>query len=67
MLIEEEHVEASALFAEAGRSARSLFHMLQVPAGHTWEDVRDTDGNQRRVALYRELLSNPGAQPPGGA
>src|SRR3954471_14199428 len=29
----------------------SAFHILQVPAGHTWEDVRDTDEARQGQAL----------------
>jgi type I restriction enzyme M protein len=41
----------------------SAFHILQVPAGHTWEDVRDTDEARQGQALNDALAAIGRANP----
>lgn len=50
--------------ANAEELARdSAFHILQVPAGHTWEDVRDTDEARQGQALNDALAAVGRANP----
>lgn len=41
----------------------SAFHVLQIPAGHTWEDVRDTDEALQGKALNDALAAIGRANP----
>lgn len=41
----------------------SAFHVLQIPAGHTWEDVRDTDEALQGQALNDALAAVGRANP----
>jgi type I restriction enzyme M protein len=48
----------------AGELARdSAFHVLQVPAGHTWDEVRDTDEARQGQALNGALAAIGRANP----
>lgn len=48
----------------AGELARdSAFHVLQVPEGHTWGDVRDTDEARQGEALNDALAAIGRANP----
>jgi len=50
--------------AGADRLARDpAFHMLQIPAGHTWDDVRNTDGPLLGRALNEALAAIGRANP----
>src|SRR2546427_5697574 len=59
-LYKEETARALEQLGEAATAelARdSAFHVLQVPVGHTWDDVRDTDEALQGQALNNALAA----------
>jgi type I restriction enzyme M protein len=65
-LYKEETEQALAQLGEAATDelARdSAFHVLQIPAGHTWDDVRDTDEALQGRALNDALAAIGRANP----
>jgi type I restriction enzyme M protein len=65
-LYKEETDKAMEQLGEAATEelARdSAFHVLQIPAGHTWEDVRDTDEALQGKALNDALAAIGRANP----
>src|SRR6266508_4451473 len=65
-LYKEETEQALAQLGEAATDelARdSAFHVLQIPTGHTWDDVRDTDEALQGQALNDALAAIGRANP----